>query len=128
MVSLGISGSLEKAKRVHARLAPVASLASEGAVRVGMGDDWPLWVPERRRRAGVTEGFDEAHLEKIRQHVFGETAGLPETPVTILYCQEPEISASNPGHSSYRKEVHDLMRRFRDQLLANDKRIFGGGS
>jgi hypothetical protein len=125
IIALGLSANLDEVRALHARIAPLADLAAAGRLRLGVGDDWPLWVPEKRQGKAPTRGRDDAGFAQILERAFGGTDGLPEVPITILFVQEPEVSASRPRGPAFRPAVHDTLQRARDRLLQHDRRIFG---
>ena len=110
---------------VYSNLAGVVPDAQKGINRIGLGDDWPLWVPESRRKKGPTENHDENYLRKLLDYAFGGIDGIPAIPTTILFCQKPEILASNPNNRNYRPEVAEALKKARERLKKNDLLIFG---
>jgi hypothetical protein len=119
-------------RRTQDHLAQGRALVAKGTVRVGLGNDWPLWVPESRRSVSPTVGRDEAFLEKMIHEAFGGVDGSPETGMTIYFTQWPEVLASNPrstksnaGEYYYRADVEKILAETRKRLLQNDAKIFG---
>lgn len=117
---------------IREHLGGVFGLVAAGRIRIGLGDDWPLWVPESRRNMGPTLHRDDLFLERSLAAAFGGFQGIPETGMTIFYTQLPPVLASNPlstkdraGENYYRPAVERIMAQARLRLLQNDQRIFG---
>jgi hypothetical protein len=122
----------EIARLIKEHLGSLESLAAAGKIRIGLGDDWPLWVPESRRNQGPTLHRDDSFLERSLTAAFGGVQGIPETGMTIFYTQLPAVLASNPlstrdheKESYYRPTVERIMAQARDRLLQNDQAVFG---
>src|SRR5262249_38015934 len=98
--------------------------AEKGLGRYGAGDDWPLWVPEKRRTRPATRGRDEIVLRRATNYAFGGLNGVRKLPTTILLCQLPEILASHPLYEDYRPEVYQILQQVSRRLQENDRRIF----
>ncbi len=108
--------SLDK-NNVLSRLAQLSTYTLSGDIRAGIGDDWPLWVPETRQRSKPTLGRDEAGLSRELQYAFGGIEGLPKSNISILYVLHPEIDASHPDKGiSQNKEVYRLLEAARKRL------------
>lgn len=122
VVSLGANADPGQMKNIRNRLSPLADSAQAGKIRLGMGDDWPLWVPQDRRDQAPTQGYDDKNLKQILKLIFG---GRQKLPITILYLQEPEISASNPNHRDYQKKVYQIIKKARKKLKKIDRKIYG---
>jgi hypothetical protein len=106
---------------VLAPLVPLASLAVSGSIRLGLGDDWPLWVPPERRRDRHLASRDEAGLKRMLDYAFGGVQGLPRTHISTLYVLHPEIEASHPARGSQQnRSVYDILRTARQRLLDED--------
>jgi hypothetical protein len=125
-------GTQEIARLIRDHLGSLLELAAAGKIRIGLGDDWPLWVPESRRQKGPTSGRDDSFLERALDAGFGGKNGIPETGMTIYYSQLPPALASNPSSTPdhakenyYRPAVAKITSRTRDRLMENDRRIFG---
>jgi hypothetical protein len=104
--------------------------ANNGTIRIGIGDDWPLWVPVSRREQKVTLMHDEGFLRQTLRYAFGGSDDLPRIPTTILYLQPPEMMVTNPKSTrtdelAYNPAVYDILKQARMQLLANDALLFG---
>lgn len=125
VVHFDLEGERSRVAGAAADLAAVAPLAERGLTRLGLGDDWPLWVPAARRDQEPTRGHDDAYLRRVLDLAFGGVDGVPRLPTTILYCQLPEIQASHPSHRDYHAPVAEALRKARERLLANDRRFFG---
>jgi hypothetical protein len=125
LIALGMENDLAQIREIHARLAPVADLARRGATRLGMGDDWPLWVPEARRDKAPTRGRDETVLRAMLTKALAGGEGLAAPPITMLFVQEPEITASHPKGGAYRPAVHDALKEARDRMKRTDAEIYG---
>jgi len=67
----------------------------------------------------------ENYLRKSLDYAFGGIDGIPAIPTTILFCQKPEILASNPNNRNYRPEVAEALKKARERLKKNDLLIFG---
>src|SRR5579884_314731 len=114
--------------RVYSNLSGVVPYARGGITRIGLGNGWPLWVPEKRRGKKATRNRDEQSLGQSLTNAFGGTGGIPEIPITILFSQVPEILVSNPKSKNYRPEVAETLKKVREHLKKNDLVIFGGSS
>ena len=100
---------------------PLVPLAEKGLIRLGIGDDWPLWVPANRRGVKFLADRDEKGLRSILDNAFGGVHGLPETRVSILYVLHPEIEAPHPGRpDGQNKEVYELLKAARERLIRDD--------
>src|SRR5262249_34922117 len=95
-----------------------------GQVRYGVGDDWPLWVPENRRQTGGTKGRDHEFLRQSIANGFGGTNRPPGLPAAILPLRLPEILASTPHAPDYQPNVHQILTDASQQLEENDRRFF----
>jgi hypothetical protein len=126
LIHYDLEGDRSKIAHALGDLSGVAAAARQGMTRIGIGDDWPLWVPESRRSQGPTRGHDDAYFSRVLTYAFGGVDGLPELPITILNCQVPEILASHPEGRDYRPEVAAALKKARDHALRNDRVIFGG--
>ncbi|MBI2569185.1 MAG: beta-galactosidase [Candidatus Schekmanbacteria bacterium] len=112
--------ALDKNKVVK-RLADLAPRSVVGEIRVGIGDDWPLWVPGPRRVAKPTRGRDDLGLSKELEYAFGGVEGLPKTNISILYVLHPEVDASHPEKGDKQnKEVYRLLEAARKRLKEED--------
>ncbi len=125
IIGFGLDADRNAMIQVYNKVSGVIPYARLGITRIGLGDDWPLWVPERRREKSPTRGRDEQFLRKSLTNAFGGTDGIPEIPTTIYFAQEPEILASNPNSKNYRPEVAEILKEGRDRLKKNDRAIFG---
>jgi hypothetical protein len=125
VIHYDIEGERERVAGAMRDVAPVIPAARAGKTRLGLGDDWPLWVPESRRDQGPTLHHDDNYFRKVLDYAFGGVEGLPPVPTTILACQLPELEASNPRGADYRPAVGQLLQRARDRLKKNDEEIFG---
>ncbi|GEM_PF-1738128 len=123
LIHFGLEAEKEPMLKVYKNIEGFIPYARQGITRLGLGDDWPLWVPESRRKKGPTQGYDEDNLKKILDYAFGGIDGLPETPTTILFCQEPEILASYPDAPDYRPQVAEVLKKARERLKENERAI-----
>ena len=106
---------------VIGRIASLSSYAVSGSIRVGVGDDWPLWVPAQRRKKAFLSDRDEAGLARELQYAFGGVQGLPASHISILYVLHPEIDASHPEQGpAQNKTVYQLLEAARARLKADD--------
>jgi len=121
VVHFGLEGDRSEMQDVYRHLAMLLPEARQGISRIGLGDDWPLWVPEDRRDQGPTRDHDEANLGRTLENAFGGADGVPEIPTTVLFCQQPEILASHPDAEGYRPAVADALERARRRLKTNDQ-------
>lgn len=97
-------------------------------IPIGMGDDWPLWVPESRRGDGPTRGEDEKFLSRALGNCFQFQKKSIQT--SFLYLNPPEALASlqiDPDKlpNKYKiygfdKGVRTIIEEARKQLLEND--------
>jgi hypothetical protein len=120
VITLGLDASASKTASAVGRLEPLVGEARQGATRLGIGDDWPLWVPATRRGKGPTRGYDENNLDRLLQSSLSGS-----TPFTILFTQEPEVTASNPSNRDYQRRVHDALAAARTRLFEADRKVFG---
>lgn len=124
VISLGLAPDIRELSRrnVLGRLAQLSSYALNGQIRVGIGDDWPLWAPEeRRKRPKFMSLRDESGLERELRYAFGGVEGLPRSNISILYVLEPEIDASHPERGSgQNKKVYQLLEAARKRLKEED--------
>jgi hypothetical protein len=130
IVHLGLVNDLAGIRPIYSDLQGVIPLANRGTVRLGIGDDWPLWVPVSRREQKVTRMHDEEFLRQTLRFAFGGSDDLPKIPTTILYLQPPEMMVTNPqsprnDELAYNPAVYDILNKARRQLLANDAMLFG---
>jgi hypothetical protein len=101
----------------------LAQYALTGGIRLGMGDDWPLWIPEeRRKRSGpFISGRDDAGLARELQYAFGDGEGLEKTHISVMFVLHPEIGASHPdSEDGQNKTVYELLKNARDRLKRED--------
>ncbi len=119
---------------VRANIRHVTDIRPRGDVRIGLGNDWPIWVPEPRRSQAPTIGHDDAFLKQALNELFGGEGGVPATGMTVYYAQTPEILASNPrstqtnaGEYYYQPAVKAILEAAMNRLLANDRQR-GAGS
>ncbi|MER3446955.1 MAG: hypothetical protein C4291_08980 [Candidatus Dadabacteria bacterium] len=125
IIGFGLDADMNAMTQVYNKVSGVIPYARMEITRIGLGNDWPLWVPERRRGKEATRNRDEQFLRKSLNNAFGGTDGIPEIPTTIYFAQEPEILASNPNSKNYRPEVAEILKEARDRLKKNDIAIFG---
>jgi hypothetical protein len=126
VIHFDLEGNVSRVAHAFGDLAGVIPDATRGTMRIGLGDDWPLWVPPTRRDQEPTKNHDDAYLNRVLDLAFGGVEGLPRIPVTILYCQLPELQASNPDGKDYHAPVAEALGRARERLKANDRAIFAG--
>jgi hypothetical protein len=80
---------------------------------VFLGDDWPLWVGENRRRRNRGESDrDERGLQSALQIALQEWDRLDRRGDLVLMLLRPTIEATTPGHENYRQEVADILAAF----------------
>ncbi len=127
-IHFGLEQNAGKVWKLVGRLQPMLQQASKGTIRFGLGDDWPLWVPEKRRDKAATRGLDDPTLENTLNNAFGGINGLPKLPTTILLVQLPEMLASSPGADEYHKPVADALSAARVRMKAIDAEIFAKDS
>ena len=124
MVCFGLEADQDKLKKTGAlqALEPLGPLAMSGAIRLGIGDDWPLWMPpERRGKQKALANRDEEGLKRILDYAFGGQAGLPKSNVSLIYVLHPEIDASHPKTpDGQNKVVFELLQKARERLKAED--------
>jgi hypothetical protein len=130
IVHLGLVEDLAGIQPIYSDLEGVLPLAKKGSIRLGIGDDWPLWVPPSRRDDPPTRGHDEQFLDRTLPFAFGGVQNLPELPTTILYLQPPELMVADPNNPrkdelGYHPEVYEILKRVREQLKQKDKALFG---
>jgi hypothetical protein len=125
IIHFDLESDRTRVARAFADLAGVIPSALKGETRIGMGDDWPLWVPPTRRDQESTKNHDDAYLHRVLELAFGGTDGLPQVPTTILYCQLPELQASHPDSKDYHPPVAQSLRAARERLKKNDQELFG---
>jgi len=130
IVHLGLVNDLPGIRPIYSDLQGVLPSANNGTIRIGIGDDWPLWVPVSRREQKVTRMHDEEFLRQTLRYAFGGSDDLPKIPTTILYLQPPEMMVTNPKSTrtdelAYNPAVYDILKQARMQLLANDALLFG---
>jgi hypothetical protein len=108
-------------KQILNRLTPLSVFALNGDIRVGIGDDWPLWVPEHRQKSKPTLGRNEAGLARELRYAFGGVEDLPKSNISMLYVLHPEIDASHPDKGKKQnKEVYRLLEAARKRLKEED--------
>jgi len=127
IIQFGLDANAESQamKIVYERSAVLSPLAQKGITRIGLGDDWPLWVPESRRGKGPTAGQDEKYLRQALDNAFGGQGAVQAIPTTLLFCQAPEILASAPQSKDYNQDVAAALKSARDRLKKNEQAIFG---
>jgi hypothetical protein len=116
-------------ERIYAQISGAIPLAKKGTIRLGMGDDWPLWVPPSRRRQPITRGHDEEYLRNRLRYAFGGLDGYPELPTTILYLQPPEVLVADPhnkrkGELGHQPEIQRILAGAREHLQQNDRAMY----
>jgi len=114
--------ALIRKNRVLDRFVRLEPYAMNGRIRAGIGDDWPLWVSEeRRKKARFLAGRDENGLERELQYAFGGVEGLPPTHVSVMYVLHPEIEASHPDKGAEQnKRLFQILEAARNRLKAED--------
>jgi hypothetical protein len=125
VIHYGLEADRTRMVGIYETLARLVPDARKGILRIGLGDDWPLWVPESRRNKGPTFNHDDDFLRASLTNAFGGSDGLPGLPTTILYFQMPEALASHPKSRDYRPSVEEIVRRARERLFKNDAALFG---
>jgi len=124
-IKFGMSADPKKMLEIHAAISDVIPFVERGTTRLGLGDDWPLWVPEHRREEGPNRGFGDDNLRKLLDNGFGGIHDVPKIPLTILFCQEPEILASHPRSKDHQPHVAELLKKARERLKAVELEISG---
>jgi len=123
-ISLGLDPDINSLREnnVLKRLAQLSPYALSGEIRVGVGDDWPLWLPEQRRgRQKFLSGRDEQGLARELLYAFGGVEGLPKSNISIMHVLHPEIDVSHPDRGSEQnKEVYRLLEATRKRLREED--------
>ena len=121
VITFGLTADIERLlnNRILQRITALSPYSLAGKIRVGISDDWPLWVPKSRQDKGPTRGRDEKGLQKELQYAFGGVDGIPETHISIIRVLHPEIDASHPEKGAEQnKEVYDLLDKARTRLKA----------
>lgn len=121
VIGFGLEPDIEKLNRNHAveRIAALSPYTLRGDIRLGLGDDWPLWIPEQRRKKNDKHlvDRDEAGLERELQYAFGGMAGLPKTHISVMYVLHPEMEACHPKNpDGQNKRLYELLSAARDRL------------
>ncbi|MFH0981970.1 MAG: beta-galactosidase [Planctomycetota bacterium] len=81
-----------------------------------MGDDWPLWVDERRRAQNRHEANrDEAGFRAALSTALSEWDRLGRKCDFVLVLLAPEMQATTPGVPEYRPEVAAILKEFMAQ-------------
>jgi len=124
IISFGLEPEVEPLVKnnIIGRLAALAPYALRGEIRLGVGDDWPLWVPEdRRQKQDFLTHRDEAGLARELTYAFGGVEGLPESHVSVMFVLHPEIEASHPDLGPQQnKKVYDILAAARERLKQED--------
>jgi hypothetical protein len=124
IIHLGLVRELKGMLPLYSDLAGVVPYARNGKIQLGIGDDWPMWVPVSRRTQKATLGHDEQFLRETLRFAFGGLDGLPPLPTTILYLQPPEVLVADPQNHrtdelGYNAEVHEILKQLRQHLSRN---------
>ena len=132
ILQLQVTGDPTKMSNAYEDLEPIARFAQAGKIQVGMGDDWPMWVPESRRDKSPTVGEDEKYYASALNNILNWSGGKL---VTLLYTNPTEAIAScrlSTGKERirfhdcyYRPEVESLLENARQRLLNNAELIRG---
>lgn len=125
IIGFGLEPDIERLRRNHAveRIAQLSSYALRGDIRLGIGDDWPLWIPEERRKKNVKflVGRDEEGMARELQYAFGGIEGLPRTHISLIYVLQTELEASHPKNEKGQNErVYELLAAARKRLKKED--------
>ncbi|MCK4958906.1 MAG: hypothetical protein KAT00_05890, partial [Planctomycetes bacterium] len=125
IIGFGLEPDIERLRRNHAveRIAQLSSYALRGDIRLGIGDDWPLWIPEERRKKKVRFliGRDEEGMARELQYAFGGIEGLPKTHISLIYVLQTELEASHPKNEKGQNErVYELLAAARKRLKKED--------
>lgn len=123
VVHFGLESDRSEMQDVYQHIEPLLLAVESGRSRLGLGDDWPLWVPESRRGQGPTLGHDEEHLRRTLENAFVGRDGKTPLPTTVLFCQQPEILASHPKAEEYRPAVAGALRWARQKLKENGEKL-----
>ena len=118
VIRFGLEGDAARMDDLYAHLKLLLPAARSGKIRIGLGDDWPLWVPEHRRGKGPTSSHDAENLKKTLENAFITPDGLAEIPTTILFCQMPELLASHPDHPDFEEDVQHYLENARKRMAA----------
>jgi len=120
VIGFGLEPDIEKIRQNHSveRIAKLNPYTLRGDIRLGLGDDWPLWIPEERRKKSgkFLVDRDEAGLERELQYAFGGVAGLPETHISVLYVLHPEMEACHPENPGRNRRLYKLLSAARYRL------------
>lgn len=117
IIGLGLDPDIEKIKQkgVVEQIEPLIPLT--GKIQLGLGDDWPLWVPPKMRKQKFLAARDEQGLENEFKYAFGGVDGLPETHISILYVLHQEIGASHPdAQEGQNKLIYLILETARKRL------------
>ncbi|MCX7015348.1 MAG: hypothetical protein NTW86_22815 [Candidatus Sumerlaeota bacterium] len=124
IISYGLEPTVEPLVKFNiiGRLAALAPYALRGEIRLGVGDDWPLWVPEERReKAKFLAQRDEDGLARELTYAFGGVEGLPESHVSVMFVLHPEIEASHPDLGPQQnKKLFNVLAAARERLKRED--------
>jgi hypothetical protein len=121
VIGFGLEADIEKIRRNNAveRIANLSEYTLSGNVRLGLGDDWPLWIPEKRRikNGKFLADRDEAGLGRELQYAFGGVEELPKTHISILYVLQTEMEACHPDNpDGQNKWLYELLAAARNRL------------
>jgi len=119
-ILFGLDADPAAVDSLRRRSGPALALVERGQTRMGVGDDWPLWVPPNRRNRGPTFGRDVTFLHQALANAFGGALSLP---TTILYLQQPELLASHPQAAGYQPDVAKEIRAARKRLFEEDGKL-----
>lgn len=125
-ILFGLEGEDALMKNVYQNVNKLLPLVKSGNIRLGLGDDWPLWVPEDRREHGPTRGHDDDYLEKTLINAFRDASRGTDIPTSVILCQEPEILASHPGSVEYQPAVFEYLHNARQKLQMVDYEFWSG--
>jgi hypothetical protein len=127
LLAFGLEADLEKHKKNNGftLLEKFVHNAEHGAIRLGMADDNPLWLPTDRRRDNLADR-DEEGAKRLVEHAFGGTNGLPKTDITILCLSYSDIDSTHPKSKTPNKVLFDILQKAHDRLRDDDKAFSGG--
>lgn len=118
-------------------LAGALPFAAKSGMRLGMGADWPLWVPAYRLNSTGTTGHDYAFACGVLNSLLNYVPGYGKFPVTLMMGNPPDIMASNPynpatatdpntGVVAYDPILYKIYDNAYTQMLLNNQQLEKG--